>query len=130
MTNKKIKSRLEYIRGEIEAERVSYGEIAELQSLVKYIDPADILLLEWAGVPEKVSKTKNRLHVINSDAIKRSGPHSVPLKLRLAWFKRHFRRSHPLTYRFLSGLGIVVTAFFVFLIVWLVVMIAFINNVK
>jgi len=49
---KKIKTRLEYLRGEIGAERISYGEIAELQSLAKYIDPGDVLLLEWAGVPE------------------------------------------------------------------------------
>ena len=45
--------RLAYLRGEIEAERISYGEIAELQSLAEFIDPADTLLLEWAGVPEK-----------------------------------------------------------------------------
>jgi hypothetical protein len=45
--------RLEYLRGEIEAERISYGEIAELCSLAKYIDPSDTLLLQWAGVPEK-----------------------------------------------------------------------------
>ena len=50
---KSIKSRLEYLRKEIEAERISMGEILELQSLVKYIDPSDILLLQWAGVKEK-----------------------------------------------------------------------------
>ena len=44
--------RFEYLRGEIEAERISYSEIAELQSLVPYIDPSDVVLLEWAGVPE------------------------------------------------------------------------------
>lgn len=49
---KDIKKRLDYLRGEIERECVSYGEIAELQSLAKYIDPSDTLLLEWAGVPE------------------------------------------------------------------------------
>jgi hypothetical protein len=51
-TNMEIKERLDYLRGEIEAERISYGEIAELQSLVDHIDPVDVLLLEWAGVPE------------------------------------------------------------------------------
>jgi hypothetical protein len=51
-TVRAAKQRLEYLRGEIEAERVSYGEIAELQSLVEYIEPGDVLLLEWAGVPE------------------------------------------------------------------------------
>ncbi len=44
--------RLEYLRSQIEAERISYGEIAELQSLTTYIDPSDVVLLEWAGVPE------------------------------------------------------------------------------
>ena len=48
----KAKERLKYLRGEIEAERISYGEIAELQSLVDYIDKGDVLLLEWAGVSE------------------------------------------------------------------------------
>jgi hypothetical protein len=47
-----IKERLEYLRGEIKAERISYGEIMELQSLAKYIEPGDVLLLECAGVPE------------------------------------------------------------------------------
>jgi len=47
-----IAERLEYLRGEIEAECISYGEIAELMGLAEYIDPGDVLLLEWAGVPE------------------------------------------------------------------------------
>lgn len=51
---KNIKQRLEYLRGEIKAERISYGEIAELQSLSKHIDKGDVLLLEWAGIKEKV----------------------------------------------------------------------------
>jgi len=49
---KRIKNRLEYFRGEIEAERISYGEIAELQELAEHIEAGDVLLLEWAGVPE------------------------------------------------------------------------------
>jgi hypothetical protein len=51
-TATRVKQRLAYLRKEIEAERISYGEIAELQSLKKYIDPSDVLLLEWAGVKE------------------------------------------------------------------------------
>ena len=47
-----IEGRLEYLRGEIKAERISYGEIAELQSLVDHIDSGDVQLLEWAGVKE------------------------------------------------------------------------------
>lgn len=49
------KARLEYLRGEIRAERISYGEIAELQGLVDHIEPGDVELLEWAGVPEEGS---------------------------------------------------------------------------
>lgn len=51
-TTKKIRERLNYLRQEIEAERISYGEIAELESLKAYIPEDDILLKEWAGTPE------------------------------------------------------------------------------
>ena len=44
--------RLEYLRGELRAERMSYGELAELQGLAESIDPSDVELLEAAGVPE------------------------------------------------------------------------------
>jgi hypothetical protein len=47
-----IPERLAYLREEIRAERISYGEIAELQGLAEHIDPDDVELLEWAGVPE------------------------------------------------------------------------------
>lgn len=52
MDKKEIAKRLEYIRDEIRAERISTGEIVELQSLKKYIEPGDVELLEWAGVKE------------------------------------------------------------------------------
>ncbi len=52
----KIKQRLEYIRGELRAERISQGELAELQSLIPHIEPGDVELLEAAGVPEKKKK--------------------------------------------------------------------------
>lgn len=52
MTQAKAKARLNYLRGELEAERMSYGEVAELQSLISYIEPGDVQLLEAAGVPE------------------------------------------------------------------------------
>lgn len=51
--SKYIERRLNHIRRAIERERISYGEIVELQHLVRYIDPSDVLLLEWAGVKEK-----------------------------------------------------------------------------
>lgn len=49
---KEIKERLEYLRGEIKAERISYEEIAELQVLARFIEPSDVELLQWAGVEE------------------------------------------------------------------------------
>jgi hypothetical protein len=42
------RKRLEYLRGEIRAERISYSEIAELQSLTAHIDADDAELLQWA----------------------------------------------------------------------------------
>jgi hypothetical protein len=50
MTTKEAKERLEALRIEILAERISYGEILELQSLVSFIDDGDVFLLEAAGV--------------------------------------------------------------------------------
>lgn len=49
-----ISERLEYLRGEIRAERISYGEIAELQDYGArgLIDEGDVELREWAGLPE------------------------------------------------------------------------------
>jgi hypothetical protein len=52
MSKRAIKIRLEELREELRAERISYGEIAELQGLAEYIDPDDVELLEAAGVPE------------------------------------------------------------------------------
>ena len=50
MKTKQIKKRLEYLRKELRAERISYGELAELESLKEYIEPGDIELLQAAGV--------------------------------------------------------------------------------
>lgn len=52
MTDDKIKERLEYLRSQIEAEQISYSEISELENLVEYIHPGDVVLLQWAGAPE------------------------------------------------------------------------------
>jgi hypothetical protein len=51
-TAKKIKARLEYLRGELRAERISQGELCELTSLASHIEKGDVELLEAAGVPE------------------------------------------------------------------------------
>jgi hypothetical protein len=53
MNEQEIRARLEDLRKELRAERISYGELSELQSLAKHIDPGDVELLEAAGVPEK-----------------------------------------------------------------------------
>lgn len=49
---KNTKKRLEYLRQELRQERISYGELIELQSLKDHIDLNDVELLEAAGVPE------------------------------------------------------------------------------
>ena len=53
MSEKEIKRRLKQLKRKIREERISYGEIEELQSLKRYIDKNDTILLEWAGVREK-----------------------------------------------------------------------------
>jgi len=47
-----MKERLEYLRQELRAERISLDELIELQSLVPHIDSDDVELLEAAGVEE------------------------------------------------------------------------------
>ncbi|KKL09960.1 hypothetical protein LCGC14_2560610 [marine sediment metagenome] len=49
-----VAERLEYLRGEIEKECISWGELIELQGLAEdgLIPDGDVVLLEWAGVPE------------------------------------------------------------------------------
>jgi hypothetical protein len=54
--NVKIQKRLEYLRGELRSERISYGEIVELQNLAPYINSGDVELLEAAGIPEEKGK--------------------------------------------------------------------------
>lgn len=48
----KVKDRLEYLRAQLRAEAISYGELTELQSLADYIDKDDVELREAAGIPE------------------------------------------------------------------------------
>jgi hypothetical protein len=52
MTLEEARARLEELRLVIRDEHVSYGELAELADLAEYIEPGDVELLEWAGVPE------------------------------------------------------------------------------
>lgn len=44
--------RLNEIREEIQAERISQSEIVELQGLATYIENDDVELLQWAGIKE------------------------------------------------------------------------------
>jgi hypothetical protein len=53
------KIRLEELRAEIQSERISTGELLELQSLITYIDKGDVELLEWAGVGEEQLTEEN-----------------------------------------------------------------------
>jgi hypothetical protein len=53
------KERLEELRAEIQSERISTGELLELQSLAPYIDKGDVELLEWAGVGEEQLTEEN-----------------------------------------------------------------------
>jgi hypothetical protein len=55
MSTPNITDRLAYLRAELRAERISYGELAELASLAEHIEPGDVELLEAAGVPEHPS---------------------------------------------------------------------------
>ena len=56
-----MQPRLEYLRGELRAECISWGELAELQSLVDYIKDGDVELLEAAGVPEEEARLAGRI---------------------------------------------------------------------
>jgi hypothetical protein len=47
------KNRLEELRTALREECISYGGLAELQSLAKFIEPGDLELLEAAGVYEE-----------------------------------------------------------------------------
>jgi len=68
------KERLEYLRGEIEAERISYGELSELYSLREHIEPGDTLLLEWAGVTEYPADETVQFYDVRV-AFDNTGPH-------------------------------------------------------
>ena len=53
-----IPARLEYLRQELRAERISYAELAELQTLAPHIAADDVELLEAAGVSEQKKKSE------------------------------------------------------------------------
>ena len=68
--------RLDYLRGEIEAERISYSEIVELEGLAEdgFIPDHDVVLLEWAGV--RASRNVTRLDATD-EAAHRKAKHTA-----------------------------------------------------
>ena len=80
MTPDTTKERLEYLRKEIEAERISTDEILELQSLAEHIEPGDVLLLQWAGVLEQTQLTLELQLIVNYET---HGTSAEELKSRL-----------------------------------------------
>ena len=67
-----VQERLEYLRGQIEAERISYGELAELQDYGArgLIAESDVVLREWAGLPEfpEEENTEMKLYTASVDS--------------------------------------------------------------
>lgn len=76
-----IARRLEELRVELRAERISYGELAELQSLAKHIPPGDVELLEAAGVPEfpEPKVTVRQLRDVLTEAMQRPDDGETPV---------------------------------------------------
>lgn len=54
-----ISERLEHLREQIHAQCISYGEIAELESLREHVPPDDAELHAWAGTPESEFRAMN-----------------------------------------------------------------------
>lgn len=80
-----VKKRLEYLRGELRAERISYDELHELQSLAQHIEPGDVELLEAAGVPESAGASADTLFDMGKDGKKRVNAPKVKQVIREAW---------------------------------------------
>jgi hypothetical protein len=57
----KPETRLEYLRGELRAERISYEELHELKTLAAHIKPDDVELLEASGFPDNQEREKELL---------------------------------------------------------------------
>jgi len=58
--SRRIKKRLEYLREELRAERISYAELAELQSYADQIARGDVELLEAAGATRNTNKDNTK----------------------------------------------------------------------
>lgn len=58
------KERLEELRIILRSESISWGELAELQSLSDYIEPGDVELAEAAGIDEQEFSTRTEAAVV------------------------------------------------------------------
>jgi len=77
-------ARLEYLREELQAERISYGELAELQELAPFIDGGDMELLEAAGIPEDFA---NRQCKTCGDVLpQKQHDHRPEITLQVGWY--------------------------------------------
>ena len=83
------KERLEYLRGELEAERISYAEVMELQSLAEHIDPSDVQLLEAAGVYEEKCRIEQEIAMLLWDCLPKDREH--PDRRRTGWGTKTLR---------------------------------------
>jgi hypothetical protein len=63
----------------LRAERISYGEIAELADLAEHIAPGDVELLEAAGIPE-FSKKRDYKRQYMGVTIDRAGRNSSGIR--------------------------------------------------
>lgn len=72
------RERLEYLRQQLRAERISYGELAELASLADFIQPGDVELAEAAGIPEdRFTMRRPTGDAITDDDLARAYDHLV-----------------------------------------------------
>ena len=69
--DKEAKKRLEEIRKSLKNEDLSYGELAELQSLSQHIDKDDVELRQAAGIPEFAKGGKLSTEAVKKGYIRR-----------------------------------------------------------
>jgi hypothetical protein len=83
------KKRLEELRKELRAERISYSELAELESLKKYIDDDDVELRQAAGIPEFEDEDDDEDEDEDDDKYAKGGEIEVGDKVKAKYAKYH-----------------------------------------
>lgn len=73
MTEETVTQRLEAIRASIQAESVSYGDLAELQGLAAHIDAGDVDLLQWVTAEDSGDVAHLRDSITASKALNAAG---------------------------------------------------------